>query len=45
MAGFVETAACVVKESKPKVPEGTMILNKCEAAGVTGTDIVIVVKK
>ncbi len=43
-AGYVERAACIVSDSKPKVPAGTIILSSCADAGVTGTDVVIVVK-
>ena len=44
-SGFVERAACIVADSKPKVPAGTIIMNSCAGAGVTGTDIVIVIKQ
>ncbi len=44
-SGFVERAACIVADSKPKVPAGTIIMNSCAGSGVTGTDIVIVIKQ
>jgi hypothetical protein len=43
-SGFVEVRACSFLSGKEKIPVGTLIMGTCSAAGVTGTDVVIVMR-
>jgi hypothetical protein len=43
-SGFVEVRACSYVSGKEKIPVGTLIMGSCATAGVTGTDVVIVMR-
>ena len=44
-SGFVERRACSFVDGKFKLPVGTLILSSCADAGVTGTDVIIVIRQ